>query len=67
MSAHTAENDGPVCWRSECRGGCYYPQACSEKPDPCIAPPGNLCLDTGCWDADRCIVNRVIPPGVDHD
>ena len=26
---------GPVrptpCWRSECRNGCYYPDACSEK------------------------------------
>jgi hypothetical protein len=32
-------------------------------PESCIAPPGNLCLDTGCWDADRCITNRVIPPG----
>lgn len=20
------------CWRSECRNGCYYPDACSERP-----------------------------------
>ncbi|NUO57286.1 MAG: hypothetical protein HOV78_11510 [Hamadaea sp.] len=25
-------------------------------PEPCIAPPGNLCTDTGCWDADRCVL-----------
>jgi hypothetical protein len=35
-------------------------------PDPCIAPPGNLCTDTGCWDADRCVVTRPIPPGQDR-
>lgn len=31
----------------------------NDVPEPCPAPPGSLCLDTGCWDMDRC----VIPPG----
>jgi hypothetical protein len=30
--------------------------------EECIAPPGNLCTETGCWDADRCVVASVIPP-----
>lgn len=31
---------------------------CPDDAESCIAPPGNLCTDTGCWDADRCVVNR---------
>jgi hypothetical protein len=37
MSGQSAENDAPVCWRSECRTGCYYPQVCSEQPR--VVPP----------------------------
>lgn len=39
----------------------------SDAPDPiedaeaCAAPPGNLCTDPGCWDADRCVVARSTP------
>lgn len=29
----------------------------SEPEEVCIAPPGNLCTNPGCWDADRCIVD----------
>lgn len=37
----------------------------AQESEPCIAPPGNLCTDTGCWDADRCIVYPV--PTEDRD
>jgi hypothetical protein len=30
--------------------------ACDVMGIDCAAPPGNLCTETGCWDADRCIV-----------
>lgn len=30
--------------------------ASGHVPEPCIAPPGYLCTETGCWDADRCVV-----------
>lgn len=28
----------------------------ATAPELCIAPPGSLCTETGCWDADRCVV-----------
>jgi hypothetical protein len=31
----------------------------THTAEPCIAPPGNLCLDTGCWDADMCVATRM--------
>jgi len=34
MNEQSAEKDA-ACWRSECRNGCYYPQACSEKLSVC--------------------------------
>jgi hypothetical protein len=41
IAAHVAAARGQtdaqpavVCWRSECRNGCYYPTVCSEKPSP---------------------------------
>jgi len=34
------------------------PDASDPIAEACIAPPGNLCTDPGCWDADRCIVAR---------
>lgn len=32
----------------------------SKRPESCIAPPGSLCVDTGCWDAGRCIARRSV-------
>lgn len=26
------EASAPLCWRSECARGCYYPDCCSEQP-----------------------------------
>jgi hypothetical protein len=48
--------------------GCLVPNCSADHdaPDECIAPPGNLCTDTGCWDADRCVVTRdFLPAGGD--
>jgi hypothetical protein len=28
----------------------------NDEPEACISPPGALCTETGCWDADRCVV-----------
>lgn len=27
-----------------------------QHAPPCLAPPGSLCTDTGCWDEDRCVL-----------
>lgn len=35
----------------------YRAHILRERAAPCVAPPGNLCTDTGCWDADRCMVS----------
>jgi hypothetical protein len=31
----TCEECPRLCWRGECRTGCYYPQVCSERPAVC--------------------------------
>lgn len=44
-----APTEGPAtvtrCWRSECSRGCYYPDACSEKPaaGPATVTPAAEC------------------------
>lgn len=48
---------------TDCRGG----DDCPARPEPCIAPLGNLCTETGCWDMDRCVVYPATPSSSDAD
>lgn len=41
-----------------------HPTPPTTEAEECIAPPGNLCTNTGCWDADRCVVHPT-PPTTD--
>jgi hypothetical protein len=37
-------------------GICHLSEWSCSHCEPCVAPPGKLCTETGCWDADRCVV-----------
>lgn len=39
-----------------------HSDAFAAEPIDCVAPPGSLCTETGCWDADRCVVRPAARP-----
>lgn len=46
-------------------GTCHLSEWSCSHCEACIAPPENLCTDTGCWDADRCVVRTAGAEGAD--
>lgn len=54
----------PTCESFDCAQPVGHNQGRADVPENhaqpagCAAPPGNLCMETGCWDADRCIAPK---------